>query len=90
MDEAFTDLSALMDKARDLMAFAQRVRASLQRDESLDELEVCTASQRKIAPAADLREDLPIQPWHHEPCHSPVCRHPFSPATIAAGARLLR
>ena len=43
VDEAFTDLSALMDKAREMLAFAERMRASLQRDagDVPEELEVC-------------------------------------------------
>ena len=42
VDEAFTDLSALMEKAREMLAFAERMRASLQRDagEVPEELEV--------------------------------------------------
>ena len=32
MDEAFTDLTALMDKAREMLAFAERVRLATQRD----------------------------------------------------------
>ncbi len=45
MDEAFTDLSALMEKAREMLAFAERTRAAMLRDkgnEASDELEVCT------------------------------------------------
>ena len=43
VDEAFTDLSALMEKAREMLAFAERMRASLQRDagDVPEELEVC-------------------------------------------------
>ena len=42
VDEAFTDLSALMEKAREMLAFAERMRASLQRDagDVPEELEV--------------------------------------------------
>lgn len=41
VDEAFTDLEALMDKAREMMAFAERMRATMQRDlgEAAEELE---------------------------------------------------
>ena len=42
VDEAFTDLSALMENAREMLAYAERMRASLQRDagEVPEELEV--------------------------------------------------
>jgi ESCRT-II complex subunit VPS36 len=53
MEEAFTDLTALMDKAKDMLAFAERIRDAMLRDSqsadaaSAEELEVrCGLSAR--------------------------------------------
>jgi hypothetical protein len=64
VDEAFTDLSALMDKARDMLAFAERVRASAQRDsgEVSAELEVSTAAHALPCCALSC---LYAEPQHH-------------------------
>jgi len=65
VDEAFTDLSALMEKAREMLAFAERMRASLQRDagDVPEELEVrCLAAI--TAPTLPKRSsDPPLQSY---------------------------
>jgi ESCRT-II complex subunit VPS36 len=51
VDEAFTDLAALMEKAREMLAFAERMRATMQREkgEVSEELEVCHARAARAA-----------------------------------------
>lgn len=59
MEEAFTDLTALMDKAKDMLAFAERIRDAMLRD-----------SQHANADAAST-EELEVRPG--QLCTGPQC-----------------
>ena len=96
MEEAFTDLTALMDKAKDMLAFAERIRDAMLRDSqtasadaaSTEELEVRLGSQRQVRGWFSrilLVVVVHAEPGHHEPGHTQGGGRPVPPAAGSAG-----
>ena len=96
MEEAFTDLAALMDKAKDMLAFAERIRDAMLRDSqsasadaaSTEELEVRLGSQRQVHAWFShmlLLAVVHAEPGHHEPGHTQGGWRPVPPAAGSAG-----
>ena len=98
MDEAFTDLKALMDKAKDMLTFAERIRDSMTRESqavddaaSAEELEVRVTALSSAAWYACFHAYVfahpvvHVEPGHHKPSHSQVGRCPVPPAAVAPG-----
>jgi len=91
LDEAFTDLSALMEKAKEMMAFAERTRAAMLRDqgEASAELEA-RHTAGLVVTVPTLTRPLPpapgmhAEPGHREPRDAADGRGAVPPAALAA------